>query len=77
MSADRNSPATKADIQLIMTEIGRLYAANEQWKDELIEHFDLAAEDIKHNFESAFHDKLEQHDDRIKRLERHVKLLPA
>lgn len=37
-------------------------------------HFDVVAEDIKHDFQGAFHDKLEQHDDRILRLEQHVGL---
>lgn len=57
---DTSAPATKADVGLIMNEIGKLYMANEQWKDELHEyidekaqeakdHFDVVAENIKHD----------------------------
>jgi hypothetical protein len=31
-----NAPATKADIGMLMDEIGRLYDANQRWKDEII-----------------------------------------
>lgn len=34
------------------------------------DHFDVVAENIKHDFQAAFHDKLEQHEDRLVRVER-------
>ena len=65
-----------------MEEIGKLYRANEQWKDEIIEHterwkseikghFDVVAENIKQDvLHGALQDKVGQHEDRIIRLER-------
>lgn len=47
----------------------------ERDKKEIIHEFHIVAEDIKHDFQGAFHDKLEQHDDRILRLEHHVGLV--
>jgi hypothetical protein len=35
MVADSTAPATKEDIAMIMHEIGKLYDANERWKNEL------------------------------------------
>src|SRR4051812_42227360 len=36
--ADTGSPpATQADIQMLMQEIGKLYDATERWKDEILE----------------------------------------
>lgn len=63
------TPATKADIGLIMNEIGKLYIANEQWKDEIItyvdnkaeetkRHFDVVAENLKHDFWGIHNDKI-------------------
>jgi hypothetical protein len=43
----------------------------------LKEHFDFVAENIKHDFQGAFKDKLEQHEDRIVRLEEHAGLVAA
>jgi hypothetical protein len=85
-----DAPATKEDIGLLMEAIGKLYSANQQWKEEIIDHldkrvaaseaqtkahFDLVAENITHDFQhGALHDRIEQHGDRIGRLERHVGL---
>lgn len=94
MSPTDDAPATKKDITMLMTEIGKLYEANERWKDEILEsseqwkneiimanekwkdeikaHFDFVAENIKYDFKGAFKDKVEQHEDRLVRLEEHV-----
>jgi len=88
VTADPNAPATKEDIRLLMEGIGKLYEANEQWKADIVEqiaasevrtkeHFDLVAENLTHDFQSAFRDKLEQHEDRIVRLERDAGLRAA
>jgi hypothetical protein len=89
MTSDPNATATKQDIQLLMEEMGKLYAANERWKNEIIDevdgrivaseertkrHFEVVAEDIKHDFQGAFHDKLQQHEERLARLEQHAGL---
>jgi hypothetical protein len=69
---DDKAPATKADIQLLMAEIGKLYDANERWKDELKGHFDLTVENIRTDLTGANKDRLEGHENRIARLEKHV-----
>ena len=47
-----------------------------QWKEEIKRHFDVVAENIKHDFlHGALPDKIEQHEDRIVRLEQHVSLV--
>jgi predicted methyltransferase len=89
MTTDPNAPATKEDIRLLMDELGRLYAANERWKDDIIGqvderivaseervtgYFDVVAETIRHDFRGAFSDKLDQHEDRIIRVERQAGL---
>lgn len=85
MSSDQHAPATKQDICLLMEQIGKYYQKTEKRfadmeeritkeAEETRRHFDVVAENIKHDFQGAFHDKLEQHDDRIVRLEEHVGL---
>lgn len=83
---DDQAPATKKDIKMLMDQIGKLYdanegwkdeilEANEKWKDELKEHFDTIAENIHHDMlKGALNDKVEQCKDRIVRLEQHVGL---
>lgn len=78
---DATAPATKDDIRLLMEQIGRLYDANARWKDEIIQHFDVAVESIRHEMQAAHHDSIEllrdqtaDHASRIKRLERHAGL---
>jgi len=96
MVDNSQSPATKQDIFLVMQEIGKLYDANERWKNEIIDaagewkddmlhkmdtwknetkqHFDLVAENLKYDFLGAHKDRIENHEDRIRRLERKVRL---
>ena len=71
---------------MLMDELGKLYQANERWKDEILDanekwkeelkqHFDVIAENIRHDLlKGALHDKIEQHDDRILHLEQHAGL---
>ena len=77
MAEDSNAPATKKDIQIIMTELGKMYDAQERWKTELKEHFDLVAENIRHDFASANREEIDMlkdghkgHEKRILTLER-------
>lgn len=75
MKNDRQAPATKEDIALLMEQIGKLYDANEQWKDEIKQYFDIVAENIKYDLlKGALNDKVAQHEDRIVRLEKHAGL---
>jgi KaiC/GvpD/RAD55 family RecA-like ATPase len=74
---DPSAPATKADIQLIMAELGKLYDANQRWKNEMKEHFDLTVENIRHDLEGANRDQIDvlkdrstDHQRRIVRLEK-------
>lgn len=59
-----------------MDSIGKLYDANEGWKDDIIRHFDVAVEDIRHDLEGANRDEIgvlkdakRDHEQRIVRLE--------
>lgn len=87
MAKREQAPATKADIKIIMDEIGRLYDANERWKNELkVEmdrrasdsekrmknHFDLAVENIRADLTGANKDRIEGHEHRIVQLEKHI-----
>lgn len=84
MAVQDQSPATKQDILMLMDELGKLYQANERWKNEILDadekwkeelkqHFDVIAENIRHDLlKGALNDKIEQHEDRIIRLEQHV-----
>ncbi len=73
-------PATKSDIKLLMDELGKLYDANERWKDELADktqrgqllavtetkqHFDLTVEQIRHDLLAANREQIELQRDRI------------
>lgn len=84
MSDDQQAAATKGDIrmlkddiQMIMEQLGKMYDAQERWKTELKEHFDLVAENIRHDFASANREEIDVlkdghkgHEKRILTLER-------
>ncbi len=62
-------PASKEDITMLMGEIGKLYDANKRWKDEIMQHFDVVAENIRHDALGANRDEVERLKDRVTRLE--------
>ncbi len=66
------SSATKDDITAIMGELGKLYDANERWKDELKKHFDLAIEIIRHDLKTAGRDEIEMLKDQLKEDRRRI-----
>ena len=83
MNKSADASAAKSDIQMLMTEIGKLFDANERWKDELEEkvvvsevrmksQFDLSVENIRAELVGANRDRIESHEIRISRLERHA-----
>lgn len=86
MAAQNQSPATKEDICLLMEQMGKYYDQTDKnigelrqdmtaWKKEIIHEFYVVAENIRHDLlKGALHDKIEQHEDRIIRLEQHVGL---
>lgn len=41
----------------------------EQWKDEIIGQFHIITGQLRHDFKGAFADRLQQHEERITRLE--------
>jgi hypothetical protein len=66
-----DTPATKQDILLLMDSIGKLYDANERWKNETVEetsrHFDVKCEELTHDFQGTLKDKISVHDDHLQR----------
>src|SRR5690606_878420 len=60
---DNTAPATKADIAMLKTDVKQLldavrnlYDANERWKDEIVQHFNVVVEDIRHDLAGANRD---------------------
>lgn len=72
MPKKSSPPATKEDIKILMEQFGKLYDANEQWKNEILRHFDVSVETIRHDLLGANKERIENHEDRITRLEHHV-----
>jgi hypothetical protein len=67
--SDDNTPATKGDLAELRTEMTSM-------KDEIIRHFDVVAENIRHDLEGANKDEIEvlkdgktDHEQRIVNLE--------
>lgn len=48
-----------------------------EWKKEIIHEFKIIAEDLRHDLIGIHKDKLENHEDRITRIEEHVGLAAA
>lgn len=88
---DQNAPATKADIQFLTEQFGLLLDRADRtdghiddlrsemkaWKEEIVHEFKVIAEDLRHDLIGSHKDKIEQHEDRLVRLERHTGLRPA
>ena len=85
---DDTSPATKADIKMLMDSMGKLFDANERWKNELRDdagrmkdemkgHVDLTIELLRHDLLDAKKDRVENHENRLRKLERHTGLAVA
>lgn len=73
---------------MLMKEIGKLYDAQDgwkqeilrqqkRWKDDIIRHFDVTAENMRHDLLGANRDEIEAVKDRVTRLERHTGLVAA
>ncbi|OGJ55976.1 hypothetical protein A3D88_01095 [Candidatus Peribacteria bacterium RIFCSPHIGHO2_02_FULL_52_16] len=80
----RKQRPTKHDIAMLMDEVGKLYVANQKWKDEIISHFDVVAENMHHDLLGAHKDKIgvlsdrsDKHEKRIAKLEQHTELIAA
>lgn len=74
MTFDSTAPATKQDVRLLMDEIGKLYRANERWKDEILDADEKWKEELKQHFflHGALPDKIQNHENRLVRLEDRV-----
>ena len=68
---------------MLMDQIGRYYLKTEsrfnelddrfiEYKEEIKRYFDVRVEDIRHDLLGVNKDKIELHEDRIRRLERHA-----
>lgn len=88
MTDDRDVAASKEDIRLLMEQMGDYYARTAEqlaamkdemavWKEEIVHEFHVVAEDIRHDMLGMHKDKIENHEDRLLRLERHAGLRPA
>lgn len=78
MTDNGNAPATKNDLEVTKSE---LRAEMKQMKDEIIRHFDVALEQMRHDLAGANQDEIEtlkdgkvDHENRIVRLEQTVGL---
>lgn len=83
MKKDDHTVATKADLQAMekRTKKDLQELRLETKKDlqametRLVQHFNVVAENLVHDFKGIFKDRLEQHEDRIVLLEQHVGLV--
>jgi len=68
-----------------MGELGKTYDAMEKWKNELHmdmtiwktelkDHFDVVVENLRHDMIGTHKDKIQNHEDRIVRLEHHARI---
>lgn len=75
VTSDSTVPATKGDLKNLEQKVDQQFQMVMEYirteAEETRRHFGVIAEDIRHDFQGAFHDKLVQHDDRLLRLERH------
>ena len=63
MRKSDNIPATKKDLH--------------ELEERLKLHFETVAENLLHDFQGIFKDRLEQHEDRLRRLEQYTGLVNA
>jgi hypothetical protein len=84
MTFDSTAPATKLDVTLLMDEIGKLYIANEAWKNELNKGFksserrikryvSVKLENVAAELKGAKKDRVSQHDDKIEVQDKRLK----
>lgn len=73
----------KGDIQMVRGDLQKLEertdtkmdAKFEKFAATITQHMNVVAENLVHDFNGIFKDRLEQHEDRIVRLEKHVGLV--
>ena len=84
-----NQPATKGDLDKLGLRVDELTQRFDQlgfkvdaFKDEILRHFDVIVEDLRHDLIGARSDEIEvlkdgrlNHAQRLRRLERHIGLV--
>lgn len=71
---DDDAPATKRDLNDLRKE---LKTDMGEMKEEILRHFDVVAEDLRHDVMGANRDEVELIKDRVTKLERHTGLIPV
>lgn len=88
MHDDKQAPATKEDVRGIMEYLARneekiveVKRDAEEFKEEVKRHFedvkrhfDVVAENLLYDFKGALNDKIQNHENRIVRIEEHIGL---
>jgi hypothetical protein len=82
-SAHDTEVATKADLEQLEQRLDKkLELKLEQFRDDILRHFDLTVETIRHDLEGANRDQIQvlldgkkKLEDRVHRLERHLGLV--
>lgn len=75
---DATSATTKYMQEMkkeLMLEMGKLYSQMAQNTEDMKSYFDLALENAVYDIKGANKDKIENHEDRIIRLEKHAGLV--
>jgi hypothetical protein len=77
-----HQPATKGDFEMLSLHFNELERKVEAFKDEILRHFDVIVEDLRHDLIGARSDEIEvlkdgrrNHEERLRRLERSVGLV--
>ncbi len=65
--SDDTKPVTQADLRALEARLRAEIAAAAR---EITRHLDVVAENLVYDFKGIFKDRLEQHEDRLTRLER-------
>jgi hypothetical protein len=76
MTDASQAPATKQDIAMMMDEFGKLRDEIVEWKEEIVHEFHVVKEDIRHDALGANKDRIENHENRLKRVETELHLSP-
>ncbi len=72
---------------MLMDQMGKMYDANEHWKDEILDQMQSWKDEIIHEFHvvsehnqhealGANKDRIESHENRLQRVEDHLHLAP-
>ena len=70
--ASSSSPATKADLENLWKRIEKHFKNSDQQFHDLRLHFDIAVENMYHDFRGAFDDKTAQYKDEVTDLKKRV-----